>query len=97
MDAAPHGGYRIQKTTVQSWLNDIVDAQNSGKRHAIIHTPTDEWPHPKEWFGDRLSRTLFQHGTTNKQIKIHINVAFIGQLDRFSLFITDIFTVKKYD
>ena len=61
-----------RKAVVQAWLDDIVGADRAGKSEALIRTPTPAWPHPKDYLGDRLARTLFHHGITSKHMTIRL-------------------------
>ena len=69
----PAAVFEYRKTIVQTWLNDIVNANQMGTLDVTIYTPTPgPWPHPKEYFGERLSSTLFRHGIIDKLMTIHI-------------------------
>jgi hypothetical protein len=61
-----------RKTVVQAWLDEIREADRAGAAEARIRTPTATWPHPKDYLGDRLARTLYHHGITSKHMMIHI-------------------------
>jgi hypothetical protein len=60
-----------RKAVVQAWLDDIVEADRAGEAEVVIRTPTEEWPHPKDYLGDRLARTLYHHGITSRHMTIH--------------------------
>jgi len=59
-----------RKAIVQEWLDDIRYADKTGESEALIRTPTPVWPHPKDYLGDRLARTLYHHGITSKHMTI---------------------------
>ena len=59
-----------RKSIVQAWLDEVTAADRAGKSEGVIRTPTQYWPHPKDYLGDRLARTLFHHGITSKHMTI---------------------------
>lgn len=59
-----------QARYVRQWLAAIKQAEENNQPSVTILTPTDKWPHPKEWFGEVLAHTLYAHGYTSKKVKI---------------------------
>jgi hypothetical protein len=60
---------------VESWIKDVRAAQDRGETAVIITVPKAEWPHPKERFGNDLSRALFAHGVTSRRMDITLREA----------------------
>jgi hypothetical protein len=60
-----------RKAVVQAWLDDIREADRAGEAEVVIRTPTEAWPHPKDYLGDRLARTLYHHGITSRHMTIY--------------------------
>ena len=61
--------YAAHRTAVvAAWLSDITEADRAGESEVVIITPTEAWPHPKDYLGDRLARTLFHHGVTSRHM-----------------------------
>jgi|GEM_PF-4232149 len=61
-----------RKSIVRTWLDDITAADRAGKPEALIRTPAQGWPHPEDYLGDRLARTLFHHGITSRHMTIQV-------------------------
>jgi hypothetical protein len=59
-----------QQAIVRQWIHDIRAAEAAGQKQVTIAVPRTEWPHPKEYFGERLARVLYYHGITQQKMTI---------------------------
>lgn len=64
-----------QLPVVRQWLHDVRQAEAAGQTRVEIIVPSTEWPHPKEYFGERLSMVLFHHGITQRRMVITLRAA----------------------
>lgn len=61
-----------QKAIVNAWIDEAQKADREGRNNITITVGPKTWPHP-DWFGQRLSQTLFAHGLTSRRIPIELN------------------------
>lgn len=61
-----------QKALVNTWIAEAQKADREGRNAITITVGPKAWPHP-DWFGARLSQTLFAHGLTSRRIHIGLN------------------------
>lgn len=61
-----------QKAMINAWIDEAQKADREGRTDITITVgPKKRWPHP-DWFGERLSKTLFAHGLTSRRLNIRL-------------------------